>query len=56
MNDILPAQTPLWRYLEGTFAQLLDSYGYSEIRLPIVYVSHHPDEVRRVADSTHVLD
>lgn len=27
-----------------------------EIRLPIVYVSHHPDEVRRVADSTHVLD
>ena len=27
-----------------------------EIRLPIIYVSHHPDEVRRVADSTHVLD
>lgn len=27
-----------------------------EIRLPIVYVSHHPDEVRRVADSTHALD
>ncbi len=27
-----------------------------EIRLPIVYVSHHPDEVRRVADSIHSLD
>lgn len=27
-----------------------------EIRLPIVYVSHHPEEVRRVADSVHVLD
>ncbi len=27
-----------------------------EIRLPIVYVSHHPDEVRRVADSLHALD
>ncbi|HJS35153.1 MAG TPA: ATP-binding cassette domain-containing protein [Pseudoxanthomonas sp.] len=27
-----------------------------EIRLPIVYVSHHPDEVRRVADAIHVLD
>jgi len=26
MNDILPAQTPIWRYLESTFAQLLDSY------------------------------
>ena len=39
MNDILPAQTPAWRYLESTFAQLLDSYGYSEIRLPIVAVT-----------------
>jgi len=27
-----------------------------EIRLPIIYVSHHPDEVRRIADSVHVLD
>jgi len=27
-----------------------------EIRLPIVYVSHHPGEVRRVADSIHSLD
>jgi len=27
-----------------------------EIRLPIVYVSHHPEEVRRVADSIHALD
>lgn len=26
-----------------------------EIRLPTVYVSHHPDEVRRVADSVHTL-
>ena len=24
MNDILPAQTPVWRYLETIFAQLLD--------------------------------
>ncbi len=27
-----------------------------EIRLPIVYVSHHPDEVRRIADSVHALE
>ena len=26
-----------------------------EIRLPIIYVSHHPDEVRRIADSVHAL-
>lgn len=36
MNDILPEQTPLWRYFEDTVAQLLDGYGYRQIRLPIV--------------------
>nr|WP_272968791.1 histidine--tRNA ligase [Pseudomonas sp. SWRI51] len=36
MNDILPEQSPLWRYFEGTVAGLLDSYGYSQIRTPIV--------------------
>ena len=27
-----------------------------EVRLPMLYVSHHPDEVRRLADVIHVLD
>jgi histidyl-tRNA synthetase len=36
MNDILPEQTPLWRYFEGTVASLLDGYGYQQIRMPIV--------------------
>lgn len=36
MNDILPEQSPLWRYFEGTVAGLLDAYGYSQIRTPIV--------------------
>ncbi|MBD1554407.1 histidine--tRNA ligase [Pseudomonas typographi] len=36
MNDILPEQTPLWRYFEGTVAGLLDAYGYRQIRMPIV--------------------
>jgi len=36
MNDILPEETPLWRYFEGTVAGLLDGYGYRQIRLPIV--------------------
>ncbi|WP_434987749.1 molybdenum ABC transporter ATP-binding protein [Xanthomonas melonis] len=27
-----------------------------EIRLPMLYVSHNPDEVRRIADSVHVLE
>jgi len=36
MNDLLPEQTPLWRYFEGTVASLLDGYGYRQIRMPIV--------------------
>lgn len=27
-----------------------------EVRLPMLYVSHHPDEVRRLADAIHVFD
>ncbi|MAT92197.1 MAG: histidine--tRNA ligase [Halioglobus sp.] len=36
MNDILPDATPAWQLLERTVAQLLDTYGYGEIRLPLV--------------------
>ena len=36
MNDILPEQSPLWRYFETTVSDLLDSYGYRQIRMPIV--------------------
>jgi histidyl-tRNA synthetase len=36
MNDILPDQTPLWRYVETNVAALLDTYGYRQIRMPIV--------------------
>ncbi len=36
MNDILPEETPVWRYLEETVTRLLASYGYEEIRLPIL--------------------
>ncbi len=54
MNDILPAQTPAWRYLENTFAQLLDSYGYSEIRLPIVEYTEL--FARGIGEGTDVVD
>jgi histidyl-tRNA synthetase len=36
MNDILPDQTPVWQFLERTVAAVLSTYGYAEIRLPIV--------------------
>lgn len=36
MHDVLPDQTPLWQYAEKILREVLSSYGYSEIRLPIV--------------------
>jgi len=36
MNDILPDETPYWQFLERTVSRLLESYGYGEIRLPVV--------------------
>lgn len=36
MHDVLPDQTPLWQYAEQILREVLSSYGYSEIRLPIV--------------------
>ena len=36
MNDILPTETHLWQRLEQLIQATLASYGYREIRLPIV--------------------
>jgi len=36
MNDILPEQSPTWQFVEQTLRTLLASYGYSEVRMPIV--------------------
>ncbi|MGB2382010.1 MAG: histidine--tRNA ligase, partial [Porticoccaceae bacterium] len=36
MNDLLPEQSALWQYLERVVADMLDCYGYREIRFPIL--------------------
>lgn len=36
MNDILPNETPLWQYFESTVQRVVGSYGYREIRFPIL--------------------
>ncbi|MBZ0091372.1 MAG: histidine--tRNA ligase, partial [Sulfuricellaceae bacterium] len=36
MNDILPAQAHLWEFFEDTVRDWLRSYGYAQIRMPIV--------------------
>ncbi len=36
MNDILPDVSGTWRYLEHAVQDLVHSYGYAEIRLPLL--------------------
>ncbi|MGB5245588.1 MAG: histidine--tRNA ligase [Woeseia sp.] len=36
MNDVLPEDAVTWRFLEERVRELVESYGYREIRLPIV--------------------
>jgi histidyl-tRNA synthetase len=54
MNDILPDETPLWQHLEQTVSTLLDSYGYGEIRLPVV----EPTELfkRSIGEVTDIVE
>lgn len=36
MNDILPEDAPLWELLENTVQSVFKSYGFQQIRTPIV--------------------
>lgn len=36
MNDILPPETALWQYVENVLRNVVHSYGFQEIRFPIV--------------------
>jgi len=36
MNDILPSETSVWQFVEDTVRQVVQSYGYQEIRSPIL--------------------
>lgn len=36
MHDILPADMPAWNQLEDSYRELAESYGYRQIRTPIV--------------------
>ncbi|HNP37266.1 MAG TPA: histidine--tRNA ligase [Woeseiaceae bacterium] len=36
MNDILPELTGTWQYLESVVRDVVQSYGYAEIRLPLL--------------------
>ena len=54
MNDYLPADTALWQRVESVLKQTLASYGYSEIRLPLV--EQTPLFKRAIGEVTDVVE
>ncbi|WP_319536294.1 histidine--tRNA ligase [uncultured Vibrio sp.] len=40
MNDCLPTQSPLWQKLENAAKNVISAYGYNEMRMPIVEMTH----------------
>ena len=36
MNDVLPTQIGTWQFLEGTVRELVASYSFEEMRVPVV--------------------
>lgn len=51
--DILPDETPLWRYIEGIMREEAEKYGYGEIRTPTF--ENTELFVRGVGDTTDVV-
>ncbi len=54
MNDCLPTETPLWQWVEAQIRQTLSSYGYNEIRMPIVEST--PLFARAIGEVTDVVE
>ncbi|GKX58568.1 histidine--tRNA ligase [Leminorella grimontii] len=54
MNDYLPQETALWQPIERVLKRVLASYGYGEIRLPIV--EQTPLFKRAIGEVTDVVE
>jgi len=54
MNDILPEATPRWQLLECVVREVLESYGYREIRLPVVEKTELFK--RSIGDATDIVE
>lgn len=54
MNDILPDVSGTWRYLETVIRDVVQSYGYQEIRLPLL---EHTELFRRsIGEVTDIVE
>jgi len=54
MNDVLPAEIGAWQRLEACIRELLASYGYEEIRVPVV--EHTALFKRAIGEFTDVVE
>ncbi|HUA25180.1 MAG TPA: histidine--tRNA ligase [Steroidobacteraceae bacterium] len=54
MNDVLPAQIGAWQRLESCIRELVASYGYEEMRVPIV--EHTALFKRAIGEYTDVVE
>jgi len=54
MRDILPEQSASWQYIENTARELFTSYGYNELRSPII---ESTDLFKRsIGDATDIVE
>ena len=54
MNDVLPAVSGTWRHLETIVRDVVESYGYREIRLPLV--EHTELFARSIGEVTDIVE
>ncbi|MGI9262831.1 MAG: histidine--tRNA ligase [Woeseiaceae bacterium] len=54
MNDILPERSPTWRLIESIVRDVIESYGYREIRLPIL--EHTEVFARAIGEVTDIVE
>lgn len=54
MRDILPDQSSSWQYIENTARQLFNSYGYTELRTPIIESTELFK--RSIGDATDIVE
>lgn len=53
MNDCSPTESPLWQWIETQVRQVLNNYGYSEVRMPVVEST--PLFARAIGEVTDVV-
>lgn len=53
MNDCAPTESPLWQWIEAQVRDVLNGYGYSEVRMPILEST--PLFARAIGEVTDVV-